>query len=810
MNTNKSETEANSQYTMSDEGADKSLDTNTEFIIQTRSRRSNAGNKLQKLLEQELRDIESTKRQISSYKNGNDDEEDEIGLLFQEDEDDEDFEMMAKDDDDEGEEKEDETQSIRKEPSQASSEQAADDLMFSSSESEDSSNENDEDAEEKEIRRQELLSRKKRNKRLQKGPVVIKKQKPKPKSGEAIPRSHHTHEQLNAETLLLNTRRTSKRSSVMENTMKVYEKLSKAEKKRKIIQERIRKHKEQESQHMLTQEERLRIAKETEKLNILSLDKFKEQEVWKKENRLALQKRQKQKFQPNETILQFLSTAWLMTPAMELEDRKYWQEQLNKRDKKKKKYPRKPKKNLNLGKQDASDDKKRESEESIKNDGDVNSLGENSSSVHNQKRIEETSTNDTVEGESSPDAAVSRVNSDELKPTALPDVTLHAIANKQSTVDEAPNSQPQKNIITNEQKITNVGEPIQNLHNEEIKDEMVSALESRENTFENSSPAAQVVSQRDNSATPTPSNSTGTEDTILISPDTDIKGEPEPCLKTEGIENLSHNVPQETKSNTDVSFLKQVTFTDHPQVAIIDTEESPSKKDTANVDESSAENSLSTQTYEGPEQLTSRNFVTLYDFPNAPPNLKDFNTNLFGGRWSYTNGLSATQRPQDMKTVFHSILPSPPQSSVPSPTVDISLDLSALANFPSFGEYDKKIVHQINTEINKDLEIKIKTQPPTGVFLANGIRKKCLITNKECQYFDPRTGVPYSDVEAYKIIQRIQDPISKEEGRSDIKRDETTNEDSDDQVRFKWFGFKNGGIYLDLSQRPAKGVPEGF
>lgn len=109
----------------------------------------------------------------------------------------------------------------------------------------------------------------------------------------------------------------------------------------------------------------------------------------------------------------------------------------------------------------------------------MNSLGENSSSVHNQKRIEETSTNDTVEGESSPDAAVSRVNSDELKPTALPDVTLDAIANKQSTVDEAPNSQPQKNIITNEQKITNVGEPIQNLHNEEIKDEMVSALESR-------------------------------------------------------------------------------------------------------------------------------------------------------------------------------------------------------------------------------------------------------------------------------------------------------------------------------------------
>ena len=141
---------------------------------------------------------------------------------------------------------------------------------------------------------------------------------------------------------------------------------------------------------------------------------------------------------------------------------------------------------------------------------------------------------------------------------------------------------------------------------------------------------------------------------------------------------------------------------------------------------------------------------------------------------------STTQRPQDIKTVFHSILPSPSQSSVPSPNVNMSLDLSVLDNFPSFGEYDKKIVHQISTETNKDLEIKIKTQPPTGVFLANGIRKKCLITNKECQYFDPRTGVPYSDVEAYKIIQQIQDAISKEEERTDSKIGETENEDSAD------------------------------
>ena len=69
-----------------------------------------------------------------------------------------------------------------------------------------------------------------------------------------------------------------------------------------------------------------------------------------------------------------------------------------------------------------------------------------------------------------------------------------------------------------------------------------------------------------------------------------------------------------------------------------------------------------------------------------------------------------------------------------------------------------------------------------------GLRKKCLITNKNSQYFDPKNGIPYSDLEAYKIIQELQDPNGS----------------------FKWFGFKNGGIFLNVKQKPANGVPEGF
>ncbi|CAI4059460.1 Vps72p SKDI_04G6870 [Saccharomyces kudriavzevii IFO 1802] len=808
---------------MSDESSDNDVGPDTEFIIQTRSRRSNAGNKLQKLLEQELRDIESTKRQLSSFKN-DDNEEDEIGLLFQEDDNDEDFEIMEKDagDEDEGEE-EDEAQSITKETPKTSSDHVADDLMFSSSESEDSNNnEDDDDAEEREIRRQELLSRKKRNKKLQKGPVIVKKQKPKaePVKEQATRKSHHNHEQLNAETLLLNTRRTSKRSSVMENTMKVYEKLSKAEVKRKVIQERIRKHKEQESKYILTQAERLRIAKETEKLNILSLDKFKEKEIWKKENRLALQKRQKQKFQPNETILQFLSTAWLMTPVMELNDHAYWQEQLSKRDKKKKKYPRKPRKNPSPSQQNAQDNKKEESEGFRKDEDSVNPVENESTTLKKQEMIKtgETSPiNDAGREGLIPSAAVSTERPEEMKSDPTPGTTLDATADKQNFVYLSCNGQSHEDTVTTAGSFTGSDGIVLNTQIKDIKNELTSISGNAESDSKESLLGDETVSQNDDdddddelvkSSQP---GSTGTDDNLLITADTEIKEEIAPVEKNENIKDSPRDSSHDIKESSETGTLKQVTFTDSPQVAIIDTEESPSKKTITEVDGSSTEYYLPTPTYEGPEQLISRNFVTLYDFPNTPPNLKDFNTNLFGSQWSHANSApTTTQRSQNVQTIFHSILPSQSQSAVPSFNVDISLDLSAVANFPSFGEYDKKIVHQISTEANKDLEIKIKTLPPTGVFLANGIRKKCLITNKECQYFDPRTGVPYSDVEAYKIIQRIQDPISKEEERADVKHDETTNDDAVDQTRFKWFGFKNGGIYLDLDQRPAKGVPEEF
>lgn len=223
----------------------------------------------------------------------------------------------------------------------------------------------------------------------------------------------------------------------------------KLEKKRKVIQERIRKHKEQEAKYILTQEERLRIAKETEKLNILSLDKFKEQEIWKKENRLALQKRQKLKFQPNETILQFLSTAWLMTPLMELDDRKYWQEQLNKRDKKKKKYPRKPRKTLSSNQQDTPDGKKEVSEVSVKEEDNINPAVEESSNEKQETttRGETSSTNEKVAEGVLTEASIQAAQAEAPITSPTPEMTLDATTDKQAAVDVTTNVLPKEDVV---------------------------------------------------------------------------------------------------------------------------------------------------------------------------------------------------------------------------------------------------------------------------------------------------------------------------------------------------------------------------
>ena len=125
--------------------------------------------------------------------------------------------------------------------------------------------------------------------------------------------------------------------------------------------------------------------------------------------------------------------------------------------------------------------------------------------------------------------------------------------------------------------------------------------------------------------------------------------------------------------------------------------------------------------------------------------------------------------------------------SVPSFDHNVLPNLTFLDKFPQFGEFDKKIVNQSDVMNIKVKSFKITTEAPTGIYI-NNIKKHCFINNDDCQYFDPKLGIPYSDLTSYKVIQDIQNPDGN----------------------YKWFGFENGGIYLNVNQRPAKGVPEGF
>lgn len=734
--------------------SDDDLDLNEEeFLMSTRQRRSNAGNKMKKLLEQELEDMQSKTDQL---------EEDEMDLLFMEEGDDEDFESEASGDN--------ENEFKHNLEEETGGDEA--DEMFSESEEEPGDQDEDNEEGEKSIRRQEKLESQKRKRRT---PAVIKRKRPKIDTQDVAAKQEQEakkkaqYEQIKAESLLITNRRTSQRSSVVANKYKVYEKLSKAEKKRKMIQDRIRKQKESQKEEILTQEDRIRIALETEKFNILSLDKYKEQEISKKQSRIALQQRQKMKFKPGETVLRHLSCSWKVTPATEIEDTKHWEEQLKKREKKKRRYTRKPSKKQN------SDSKK---ENNVKVEENLNEGGvlKNTNDTAGQPLIADTTTLQPGTNEN-----ISIQNSRGTPPTK-PVQDTKAGANEV----EENNSELMSNENDNvEQESTEGFPPHFNKHNSEN-------YSSEQRTSDNQSVSDDRFPFKAEDNTGTMENNKISKPTIDETKE--ITSRPSINERESPFEKGNSNSPM---------IPKQVTFVDAPQVNLIDSDDKPlsmspssasfpsditnDKSTPELIEDAESEEEL---IFEGPEQLVGKNFITLYSFPTESYH-KDINKELFGDSW--TSGSS--HRPSDVETLC--------KLTVPEGKIDIledaslTPDLSFLNDFPAFGEYDKKVIHDVDSTANKELEIEVKTAPPTGVFLPNGFRKKCLISSKECQYFDPKNGVPYSDVETYKTIQDLQDPIG-------------TGTEENPGPHYQWFGFRNGGVYLDVGQKPAKDVPDGF
>lgn len=725
-----------------------------EYLMSTRERRSNAGNRMKKLLEQEVDEMQSKTESLN---------EDDLDLLFQEDAEDEDFEG--------GRSESEPEDSVDREPiAQVEDE----DLVLSDSDEE--ASDQDEEEGERELQRQEK-ARHKRKARAR--PPVLKRKPVGPTDGlvkEAKKKA--TYELLKAESLLVSDRRTSKRSHVVANKLEIYEKLSLAEKKRKVIQERIKKHKAQQSDETLTQEDRLRIAAETEKFNLLSLNKYKEQEISKKQTRLAMQQRQKMKFKTGEPILQELSTAWLITPAMEVDDKAYWDEQVKKREKRRKKYPRRQSKKQSPG-PGSKDDKEK-------------TAGKN----------EPLSKNESVSGVTTTDNAKVPTN-DEKEGTAGEQRSLDVAAeqseketteNPGAPADERSRVEPVVNEGIKDEQLVNPA----NQKKEEAVKQLSSEVESHNvnsgemsESIQNSHTPGRSVSPDEKEVEPLSEEGSRQVKTEQNPGDS---GEDKASKKDTPMPDGLQEDASPSRSNT-----KKVSFAADTQTEIDPEESNPisAKENSPDQKNGPAPPELTDDTgseeeqiYQGPPQEVSRNFVTLYHF--AADSLRgDVRDEVFGPQWSGSNN----QRTANVEKVCKLVMAEGLSGS--DEKTNIVPDLSFLESFPAFGEYGKKLVYDVGLNTGKELEIEIKTLPPSGVLFPNGVRKKCFITNKECQYFDPKNGVPYSDVEAYKVIQELQNPLG-------------ASTDDDPKPHFQWFGFKNGGIYLDLDQRPAKGVPEGF
>ncbi|QLL34342.1 hypothetical protein HG536_0G02010 [Torulaspora globosa] len=735
-----------------------------EYLMATRKRRANAGSKMKKLIAQEVEEMQSKTESLN---------DDELDLLFKEDAEDEDFE--------DGKSEESGVEELVEQ--EAASQVEDNDLLVSESEEEVS--EQDDESNEKELQRQESLQQKR--KRRSKPPII--KRKAAKAVGTASPaeavKKKTAYEVLKAESLLVSDRRTSKRSHVVANKLEVYEKLSLAEQKRKIIQERLKKHKEKQNEKVLTQQDRLRLSLETEKLNLQSLDKYKEQEISKKQTRLAIQQRQKTKFKPGEPILRELTTSWIVTPIMEYEDKLYWDEQQRKREKKRKKYPRRQAKKKSpapAGKDSKLESQQKNGETAVKNEN-----GKAEMAIGNESKDPGTmgpgavKPSDVTEGQNDGAAGLnggqksvkngissSNVQRDSMRQAESEPAVIETESRDQMVLIDQGMEQKGLTIESSERKVDEIA---------------INAVTGQPAVSENSRNEDQISQQDELSS----SSQIKVESSQNV--DGSAADQPPVCLQPENSEVFTEkNGEPSSAGGPHVSFAETDTLQAGQQVSDVSKSVGVNESATPElIDDNGTEEEM---ILEGPAQEVSKNFVTVYNFGSDSCNF-DFRASLFGPQWQGSHN----QRAANVENICKISLPENPLSS--SEKSPIIPDLSFLSNFPVFGEYGKRVVYDVGLNTGKEMEIEIKTQPPSGVLFSNGVRKKCFITSKECQYFDPKNGVPYSDVEAYKVIQELQDPLG------------SGSEDSPNP-HFQWFGFKNGGVYLDMLQRPASGVPEGF
>lgn len=195
--------------------------------------------------------------------------------------------------------------------------------------------------------------------------------------------------------------------------------------------------------------------------------------------------------------------------------------------------------------------------------------------------------------------------------------------------------------------------------------------------------------------------------------------------------------------------------------------------------------------FEGPSQLAAYQYVSFEEF-RKPIDMDFIKKTLFGPQ-----SLLLSHRDPAFETL--EVIRADNSSTIDLKKINDarSSQFEGLLKLPRFGEKYTEVRSFDDDGDRDDFTVRIRTPLPTGISLANGQRKKCLISGTIATYYDPNNGLPYSNVECFKILKDI-----------------TEN-------KFSWCQIDNGGVnsrykfgvgcYLkDIGQRHAKGVPKGF
>ncbi|CCG24551.1 hypothetical protein CORT_0F03270 [Candida orthopsilosis Co 90-125] len=800
-----------------------------ESLMATRARRANAGSRLKQLieLEGETNEVENSTSQFIT------EDDENVNLLFQDDEDDQEFVDEEQSDDGSLPEEEDVeegaiTGETTRHPGDEQDEQSEEAQEVNSdevlSDSDLSASESDESEGEKELQKQERI-RKRRKKTVI---PQIKKIKEKP-SVKRVKKSPL----ITSDSLLMSSRRASSRSSAVESKQALIDRLKESEERRAKYVPVERKHVRE-----LTQAERLAQAAETEKENIESLNKFKEQEIVKKERQRQSLLSKRVKLQ---NILRWLSRGTFISPNEEVAEARRQFELYMKKRKRLGKRKKGGEEEVTVIRAPFSIDydspyQKALMEEKKKVQQKEKDRLDNMNCVLMEKVIKheseaDTSTKAEIEIADPQKEPVERDDLNtgedqekmEIETNVVEEINDEAKTKIEGETEEAKadckaeNESISQNKTFKESEVIEIleeaGEERFNIKKDEKSDaEKEEGLEAEEEAYKE----------------------TKTEDDFETKAD-DTESNKEkytnPTKETEETHALSSAIPkaaeniinEELSSTTDKNSPKRVKFADE----LNDGESKPfSEKEESGeataanemTDVSSIEgtplpenhindisnNQMAEEIFEGPSQKVSRNTVYFVDFNEDKRDLKLTPNNvkqiLFGEQALWP----ATRRSNDVKTILRIGKQENPyarkdhkEDDLFTPIADLNEDdpmFDELKKLPRLGVKQDIVEVAENDEENDSAEIVIQTEAPTGLYLPNGNKKVCMVSGTEVKYFDPSTGMPYSSVEVYRTLKLI------ESGQAEwLGLDATDNGPVD-----LYLGFKGENA------RHAKGVPEGF